>query len=110
MNERHITDRQQVLADLARRGQDNRKEIAQAVRTAAPGAAQAVKIIGHLAYNLYTVDPVTLGAPGTTPTQRAEPAEAFNLAEPFLEEGALASGTYVLMFRVGTKNAFYAKP
>lgn len=110
MDERHVTDRQQVLADLARRGADNRKEIALAVGPAVSAPAQPVRVISPVNGNLYSVEPVILGAVGASPEPMAEPTEAFNLAEPFQSPGALAAGTYALMFRLGDKNAFYAVP
>jgi hypothetical protein len=110
MDERHVTDQQQVLADLARQGADNRKETSMVVSTAASTAAWAVKIISQVDYNVYSVQPVVLGAAGTLPLAVGAATEAFNLAEPFLSQGALSAGTYALMFRVGDKNAFYAVP
>jgi hypothetical protein len=110
MDKRHVTDQQQVLADLARQGADNRKETSMVVNAAASAAAWAVKIVSHVDHNVYSVQPVVLGEVGTLPLSVGAPAEAFNLAESFLGQGTLSAGTYGLMFRVGDKNAFYAVP
>jgi hypothetical protein len=110
MDKRHVTDQQQVLADLARQGADNRKETSMVVNAAASAAAWAVKIVSHVDHNVYSVQPVVLGEVGTLPLSVGAPTEAFNLAESFLGQGTLSPGTYALMFRVGDKNAFYAVP
>jgi hypothetical protein len=110
MNERHVTDQQQVLADLARRGADNRKELSMAVGPAGSTEAQPVTIISHVGCNVYNVQPVVLGDMGALPVQIADPTRAFNLAEPFQGQGTLSAGTYALMFRFADKNAFYAVP
>lgn len=110
MHERHVTDQQQVLADLARRGADNRRELSMAVGPAVSTEAQPVTVIGHAGCNVYHVQPVLLGDMGTPPTPIGEPTEAFNLAEPFHDQGTLSAGAHALMFRLGDKNAFYAAP
>lgn len=110
MNERYVTDQQQVLADLARQGGDNRKELSMAVGPASSTEAQPVTVISHVGCNVYNVQPVVLGEMGASPVQIAEPTRAFNLAESFQDQGTLAAGTYALMFCFGDKNAFYAMP
>ncbi len=110
MHERHITDQRQVLADLARRGADNRREFSVAVGPAVSTETQPVTVIGHTGCNVYTVQPVLLGDIGTSPVPIGEPTEAFNLAEPFLDQGTLSAGVHALMFRLGDKNAFHATP
>jgi hypothetical protein len=110
MDKRHITDQQQVLADLTRRGADNRKETSMVVSAAVVEAAWAVKVVSHVDYNVYNVQPLVLSETGTLPVPVGESTEAFNLAESFLDQGTLAAGTYALMLRIGDKNAFYAVP
>ena len=110
MNQRHVTDQQHVLADLARQGTANRRELSKAVGSGSAPAAQPVQIVSHVTCNVYSVQPVVLGNVATTPMQVGEPLEAFNLAEPVLGPGMLSAGTYALMFRCGDKNAFYATP
>ncbi len=110
MNERHVTDQQRVLADLARQGADNRKATSITVGAALATEAQVVKIAGLVGGNVYSVQPVILGEMGTSPTEIGAPTEAFNLAESFQDEGTLAAGTYALMVHVVDKNVFYAAP
>lgn len=78
-----------------------------------PGARQAawtVKIKSLSSYNVYNVRAVEIGEPGSLPVEIGQQMKAVNLAESFLQEGTLAAGTYVVMFKVGDKNVFYAKP
>jgi len=110
MNERHVTDQQHVLADLARRGADNRKELSLAVGPVVSAEARPVTVISHVGCNVYSVQPVVLAEMGTAPEPIGEPTEAFNLAESFQDEGVLSAGAHALMFHVGDKNAFYAVP
>jgi hypothetical protein len=76
-----------------------------------PGAgtiAWVVKIKSNASYNLYHVIAVVISDAGTEPIEIGQQTQAFNLAEPFNQQGTLMAGTYVLMFRVGGKNVFYA--
>ena len=49
-----------------------------------------------------------IGDAGSLPVEIGDQMEAVNLAESFINEGQLAVGTYVVMFKVGEKNVFYA--
>jgi len=80
---------------------------------ACPGARVGgwpVKVAGHVSYNVYNVRAVVLGGAGDTPSEIGSQMEAFNLAESFTTAGSLATGTYVVMVRVGSKNCLYAVP
>ncbi len=110
MENRHITDQQQLLAQLAREGSENRRETSTVISPGAGVTAWAVKVKSHVAYNVYRVRAVVLGDTGTVPTEIGEQSEAVNLAESFLNQGTLAAGTYALLCRVGEKNVFYAVP
>ena len=110
MENRHTTDQQQVLADLARAGSEAKRETSTVVSPGARIPARVVVIKSHVAYNIYTVRAVVIGSPGELPLEIGEQMEAVNLAESFLSEGTLASGTYALTTRVGEKNVFYAAP
>ena len=110
MDQRHITDRQQTLTDLARQDSAQRKETTTIVGVGATVSGWPVKIKTHVAYNVYTVCAVVIGATGTVPVEMGLSVEATNLAESFLAEGTLSVGTYAVMFRSGQKNVFYAEP
>ena len=110
MSDRHITDQTQLLADLAREGSENRQEAAVVISPGAGATAWAVTIESHVAYNVYKVRAVVVGAPGSVPAEIGEQTEATNLAESFLSQGTLSAGTYAVMCRVGEKNVFYAVP
>jgi hypothetical protein len=110
MSNRHVTDRQQVLAELAREGPRSRGDTSALVWPGGGMALWVVKVKGHVEDNVYLVRTVTLEEPGVLPVEFGEPMEAVNLAEPFLEPGMLAPGTYAILCRVGEKNVFYALP
>ena len=110
MNQRHVTDQGQLLADLARAGAGDRQEASMVISPGAGATAWAVKVTSHVAYNIYNVRAVAIGAAGSAPTEMGEPMQATNLAESFLTQGSLAAGTYALMCRVGDNNVFYAAP
>lgn len=110
MENRHLTDGQQLLAELARTGSQARRETSTVVSPGARIPARVVVVQSHLAYNIYVVRAVVLGSPGELPLEIGEQMEAVNVAEPFLGEGTLASGTYVILSRVGEKNVFHAIP
>ena len=110
MDNRHITDQQRVLAELARAGSEAKRETSTVVSPGARIPARAVVVQSHLAYNVYVVRAVVIDSPGELPMEIGEQMEAVNLAESFLSEGTLASGTYAILSRVGEKNVFYAVP
>ncbi len=110
MENRHVTDQQQLLAELARAGSEAKRETSTVVSPGARIPARVVVVQSRLAYNVYVVRAVVIGAPGELPLEIGEQVEAVNLAESFLSEGTLASGTYAILSRVGEKNVFYALP
>jgi hypothetical protein len=78
-----------------------------------PGAREtgfAVKVKSLSAYNVYNVCAVEIGESGSLPVEIGQQLQAVNLAESFIQQGALSAGTYAMMFRAGDKNVFYAKP
>jgi hypothetical protein len=110
MENRHITDEQQLLAELAREGSQARRETSAVVSPGARIPARTVTVKSRVAYNVYLVRAVVLGNPGAVPIEIGEQMEAVNLAELFLSEGTLAPGAYAVMSRVGEKNVFYVVP
>jgi hypothetical protein len=110
MDNRYITDQQQLLAELARAGSESRRETSAVVSPGARIAALAVAVKSHVACNVYLVRAIVIGSPGTVPMEIGEQMEAVNLAEPFLEAGTVAPGACAVLSRVGEKNVFYAVP
>jgi hypothetical protein len=110
MDTRHITDQQQLLAQMARDGSANRRETSAVVSPGGQVTAWAVKLKSHVSHNVYMVRAVVVGDPGILPSEIGEEMEATNLAESFLSEGTLAPGVYAVLCRVGDKNVFYAVP
>lgn len=110
MSDRHLTDHQRVLADLAAHEPRSRAETSVVVHPGGTAAAWAVKITSHVARNVYAVCVVALNETGVPPTALQEQTEAINLGESFLAEGTLAAGTYAVMFRLGDNNVFSVRP
>jgi len=110
MAHRYVTDQQEVLAEMAREGSENRTPSAL---LASPGVAAPlwpVKVKSHVDYNVYSVRRVIIEDAGVSPTEFDQELEATNLAESFTSQGTLSAGTHAIMFRTGEKNVFYAVP
>jgi hypothetical protein len=105
-----LTDSQQELERLARRGPEQREQISVVTSPGARATAWAVKVKNNSSYNVYNVRAVEIGDPGSLPVELGQEVKAVNLAESFLSQGTLSAGTYVLMCRVGDRNVFYAEP
>jgi hypothetical protein len=110
MSDRYITDRQQLLTSLARRGSENRKETSFVVSPEAAVRPWPVKVKSHIERNVYNVRAVVVGETGVVPCEIGSETEATNMAESFLTDGTLSVGTHAIMFRIGEKNIFYAVP
>jgi hypothetical protein len=110
MTERHVTDQQQLLADMARDANDNRRPTALPVSPGDRVGAWVVKVKSHVQYNVYKVRRVAISEAGVDPYEFGEELDAFNLAEPFTSTGTLAAGTCAVMFRSGQNHVFAAKP
>ena len=110
MSDRYLTDQQQLLADLARQGSENRKETTVVVSPGTGTRVWPVKIKALVFRNVYSVRAVVIGDAGSIPAEMGELIEATNLAESYLSEGTLSVGTFAIMFRAGQKNVFYAVP
>jgi len=110
MNDRYITDRQELLTSLARQGAENRKEPALVVSPEAAVRPWPIKVKSHVNRNVYRVRAVVVGETGTVPSEIGAELDATNMAESFLATGTLSAGTYSIMFRAGERNVFYAAP
>lgn len=93
-------------------GQQMQRGAEAAVVTSAGSraAAMAAKIKGLSSYNVYRVRVIEIGDAGSLPVEIGDEFEAVNLAESFLSQGQLATGTTVVVCRMGSVNVFYAKP
>jgi len=110
MANRHVTEKQRVLADLAKQDDRTLAEISLLVSPGSTAGPWTVKIESHIAYNVYSVKAVVIGSTGLTPVEVGQEVEAVNMAEPFTSDGVLTAGTYVVMFHVGDKNVFFVQP
>ena len=100
--------KQETLERLSRWGDDRINEVSIVASTGARVSAWAVKVKSLSEYNIYNVRTVEISSPGWEPTEIGQETQAFNLAEAFDQSGQLSIGTYVVMFRVGEHNVFYA--
>ncbi len=66
------------------------------------------KVISKYDYNHYNVRVVEVGIAGTIPTIVGNEVRAVNVAEPFLSQGNLPAGKYIVMFKIGEYYCFYA--
>lgn len=109
MNEEtNIENTRQALERLARKSSEQTMETSVVASPGARATAWAVKVKSNSSYNVYNVQAVEIGQPGSLPTEIGSEMQAVNLAESFLQAGQLPAGTYVVMSRVGKKNVFYA--
>jgi hypothetical protein len=109
-DEINITNRQQELNRLCR---EPMVRLRETVILCSPGVGTqfiAVKIQSNSSYNVYNVVNVTFGEPGSEPVEMGMYVLATNMAEPFDQQGTLPAGTYVVIFKLGNKYVFYAKP
>ncbi len=99
--------RQEALERLYRRGSDGANEVSVVASAGDRVIAWVIKVKSLSQYNIYNVCSVEITTPGWDPTEIGEDTQAFNVAEPFDEEGLLAADTYAIMFRVGENNVFF---
>lgn len=103
------TEQQQIINQLMRNGQGINEN---AFVTSAGGkiAGFAAEVISKYDYNHYNVSAVEIHPEGIPATIIGSEVRAVNVAEPFDQQGTLAAGTIVLMFKMGEYYCFYAKP
>ena len=106
----NIIEGRQTLERLARQGSEQSQEVFVVTSPGARASAWAVKIKSNFSYNVYSVVAIVIGNAGSAPVEIGGQTQAVNLAESYLQQGTLAAGTLAIMFRVGDKNVFYAKP
>ena len=103
----NITNSQQVLERLCRRGSQESSEISVVTSPGARATAWAVKVKSLSSYNVYNVRAVEIGDAGSLPVEIGGQMQAVNLAESFLQTSQLSAGTYAVMYRIGEKNVLY---
>jgi hypothetical protein len=105
---RFNTNVQQVLEQLSRAPLQRTGDTTMVTSPGSGTVAWAAKVKSNSSYNNYNVITVAIGDAGTEPVEIGQQTQAFNMAESFDQQGTLAVGTYIVMFRVGGKNVFYA--
>lgn len=106
-NGANITNGQEALKRLCRKGSEGTGEISVVTSPGARAVAWAVKVKSLSSYNVYNVRVVVIGDAGSVPVEIGGQIQAVNMAESFLGDGQLSAGTYAIMFRMGEKNVFY---
>jgi hypothetical protein len=106
----NITEGRQALERLARQGSEQAQEVSVVTSPGDRVAAWAIMVKSNFLYNAYNVVAVVIGAAGSAPVEIGVQTQAVNLAESYLQQGTLTAGTLAIMFRVGDRNIFYAKP
>ncbi len=101
-------DVQQVLQRLSQEIWQQNQEAYTVSSSSGENVIWVIKVISHYDYNVYNVIKVIVGVVGAGPTETGIQIKATNVAESFLQQGQLSSGTYAVMFRIGDKNIFYA--
>ena len=109
-NSVNMIEGQQTLERLARQGSEQAQEISLVTSPGSRVAAWAVMVKSNFLYNTYNVVAVVIGVAGSEPVEIGTQTQAVNMAESYLQPGTLAAGTLAIMFRVGDRNIFYAKP
>jgi hypothetical protein len=107
-NETYNTNTQQALEQLSRTPSQRAHDTTMVTSPGSGTIALAAKIKSNASYNLYNVIAIVISEAGTEPVEIGQQTQAFNLAESLGQQGTLTAGMYVLMFRVGGKNVFYA--
>ena len=103
-----VQNEQQQFVDRLLRGSDGLPETAFVTSAGGKITGFVAKVISKYDYNHYNVRAVELGLAGTYPTVLGEQVVAVNVAEPFLSQGTLPAGKYVIMFKIGEYYVFYA--
>ena len=109
-NSVNMIEGRQTLERLARQGSEQAQEVSLVTSPGSRVAAWAVMVKSNFLYNAYNVVAVMVGPAGSAPIEIGTQTQAVNLAESYLQQGTLTAGTLAIMFRVGDRNIFYAKP
>lgn len=107
-NGRYKSNTQQILEQLSRAPSVRAVDTTVVTSPGSGMTAWTAKVKSNSSYNLYNVINVVVGDAGTQPSEIGQQTQAFNLAEPYNQQGTLAVDTYIVMFRVGNINVFYA--
>lgn len=107
-NDGYKSNTQQVLEQLSRAPSERAVDTTMVTSPGSGMTAWAAKVKSNCSHNLYNVINVVVSDAGTQPSEIGQQTQAFNLAEPYNQQGTLSAGTYIVMFRVGNTNVFYA--
>ncbi|OHB60708.1 MAG: hypothetical protein A2Y12_10790 [Planctomycetes bacterium GWF2_42_9] len=101
-------EQQQMINRLMRSG-DGLNENAFVTSAGGKIAGFVARVISLNEYNHYNVRAVQINPSGIEPTIVGNEVVAVNVAEDFMQDGTLAAGTIVIMFKLGEYYCFYAK-
>lgn len=100
MADDYLQNEQQQFIGKLQRNSESMAEAAFVTSTGGGIAGFVAKVVGKYDFNHYNVSLVELGPPGMYPTEAGNEIIAINVAEPFLSQGSLTAGTYVIIFRI----------
>ncbi len=108
MSDELVQNEQQQLISRLMRNSDGPVENAFVTSAGGKIMGFVAKVVSKYDYNHYNVKAVELNPCGIPPMGVGGNVIAVNVAEDFSEQGTLAAGTYVAMFKMGEYYCFYA--
>lgn len=108
MSDEFIENQQQQLIERLMRSSDGLPENAFVTSAGGRIPGFVAVVIENYNYNHYYVRAVEVETAGLPPILAGQQVEAVNIAEPFMSDGNLAAGSYVIMFKIGEYYCFYA--
>jgi hypothetical protein len=108
MSDELMQNEQQQLINRLMRNSEGLNENAFVTTAGGKIGGFVAKVISKYDYNHYNVRAVEINTCGFEPSIIGNEVIAVNVAEDFLEQGALAAGTIVIMFKIGEYYSFYA--
>ncbi|MCD4830716.1 MAG: hypothetical protein K8R02_02780 [Anaerohalosphaeraceae bacterium] len=101
-----LQNQRQTIEKFIRQDSPANQEHYRVISTGKGGGGFVAKIISKEYCNHYNLTAVEIGQAGTIPVAMGGLLRAVNVAEPFLSQGTLAAGTFVIVSRAGDKYVF----
>ncbi len=106
MSDEILQNQKQTIEKFIRKDSPVNREHCRVISTGKGGGGFVAKIINKEDCNHYKIAAVEIGQAGTMPVAMGGLLYAVNVAEPFLSQGTLPSGTFVTVSRAGDKYVF----
>jgi hypothetical protein len=108
MSDNFIQNEQQQFVERLSRESPGLNESAFVTSAGGKTTGFVAKVISKYDYNHYNVKAVEVGIAGTIPMVVGNEVRAVNVAEPFLAQGNLPAGSFVIIIRIADLYVFYA--